>query len=122
MCVCVCGREGGWVHGCVCLCVSVCECVCGCMCVCVSVCECVCGCMCVCVCVWMYGCMGVWVCFYWCLSVHLSIYLSINRNPISLTLNLILGFLNSYFPGWYSMPAANRLPFRYNALRTSGVG
>lgn len=28
------------------------------------------------------------------------------------------GFLNSFFPGWYSMPAANRLPFKYNALRT----
>eukprot|EP00929_Paragymnodinium_shiwhaense_P038165 TRINITY_DN20218_c0_g2_i1.p1 TRINITY_DN20218_c0_g2~~TRINITY_DN20218_c0_g2_i1.p1 ORF type:complete len:293 (-),score=58.98 TRINITY_DN20218_c0_g2_i1:92-901(-) len=28
------------------------------------------------------------------------------------------GFLNSFYPSWYEMPAAHRLPFRYNALRT----
>lgn len=28
------------------------------------------------------------------------------------------GFLNSFFPDWYSWPAEQRLPFRYNALRT----
>lgn len=28
------------------------------------------------------------------------------------------GFLNAFFPGWYEWPAAHRLPFRYNALRT----
>jgi hypothetical protein len=27
-------------------------------------------------------------------------------------------FLNSYFPGWYTSPAAARLPFGYNAQRT----
>ncbi len=28
------------------------------------------------------------------------------------------GFLNSFFPDWFSWPAEQRLPFRYNALRT----
>jgi glycogenin glucosyltransferase len=28
------------------------------------------------------------------------------------------GFLNAYFPDWYSLPAPNRLPFTYNAQRT----
>ncbi|CAE8604628.1 unnamed protein product, partial [Polarella glacialis] len=28
------------------------------------------------------------------------------------------GFLNSFFPEWYTWPAEQRLPFRYNALRT----
>ncbi|PHJ22434.1 glycosyl transferase family 8 protein [Cystoisospora suis] len=28
------------------------------------------------------------------------------------------GFLNSFFSGWYEGPAGQRLPFRYNALRT----
>lgn len=28
------------------------------------------------------------------------------------------GFLNSFFPRWYEGPAEQRLPFRYNALRT----
>lgn len=28
------------------------------------------------------------------------------------------GFLNAYFSDWFSRPAAARLPFRYNALRT----
>lgn len=28
------------------------------------------------------------------------------------------GFLNSYFPHWYTLPAAHRLPFAYNAQRT----
>jgi len=28
------------------------------------------------------------------------------------------GFLNEYFPNWFSMAAGHRLPFGYNALRT----
>ena len=28
------------------------------------------------------------------------------------------GFLNSYFPDWFSQPQAHRLPFRFNAQRT----
>eukprot|EP00933_Yihiella_yeosuensis_P081087 TRINITY_DN94625_c0_g1_i1.p1 TRINITY_DN94625_c0_g1~~TRINITY_DN94625_c0_g1_i1.p1 ORF type:complete len:251 (-),score=41.69 TRINITY_DN94625_c0_g1_i1:213-965(-) len=28
------------------------------------------------------------------------------------------GFLNAFYPEWYSWPAEQRLPFRYNALRT----
>merc|ERR1719198_172553 len=28
------------------------------------------------------------------------------------------GFLNSFFADWYQWPAEQRLPFRYNALRT----
>lgn len=28
------------------------------------------------------------------------------------------GFLNAFFPAWYEWPAAHRLQFRYNALRT----
>lgn len=28
------------------------------------------------------------------------------------------GFLNSFFPDWYTGPSASRLPFRYNAQRT----
>ena len=28
------------------------------------------------------------------------------------------GFLNAFFPGWFELPAASRLPFRFNALRT----
>ncbi|CAM9580775.1 unnamed protein product, partial [Phaeothamnion confervicola] len=28
------------------------------------------------------------------------------------------GFLNAFFPDWFSGPAAGRLPFRYNAQRT----
>merc|ERR1712129_114666 len=28
------------------------------------------------------------------------------------------GFLNAFFPDWYRWPAEQRLPFRYNALRT----
>ena len=28
------------------------------------------------------------------------------------------GFLNAHYPGWFAMPAANRLPFGYNAQRT----
>lgn len=28
------------------------------------------------------------------------------------------GFLNSFYPDWFSMPAEHRLHFRYNALRT----
>lgn len=28
------------------------------------------------------------------------------------------GFLNTFFSGWYEAPAGQRLPFRYNALRT----
>jgi glycogenin glucosyltransferase len=28
------------------------------------------------------------------------------------------GFLNAYFPGWYGLPPAHRLPFAYNAQRT----
>ncbi|CAJ1357453.1 unnamed protein product [Effrenium voratum] len=28
------------------------------------------------------------------------------------------GFLNSFYPDWFSWPAQQRLPFRYNALRT----
>ncbi|CAK9072896.1 unnamed protein product [Durusdinium trenchii] len=28
------------------------------------------------------------------------------------------GFLNSFFPDWFRWPAEQRLPFRYNALRT----
>ena len=28
------------------------------------------------------------------------------------------GFLNSYFPDWYQLPASNRLPFSFNAQRT----
>jgi len=28
------------------------------------------------------------------------------------------GFLNAFFPDWYSWDSAHRLPFRYNALRT----
>lgn len=28
------------------------------------------------------------------------------------------GFLNAYFSDWFSRPAAARLPFKYNALRT----
>eukprot|EP00928_Gymnodinium_smaydae_P044265 TRINITY_DN29535_c0_g1_i1.p1 TRINITY_DN29535_c0_g1~~TRINITY_DN29535_c0_g1_i1.p1 ORF type:complete len:298 (+),score=58.30 TRINITY_DN29535_c0_g1_i1:52-894(+) len=28
------------------------------------------------------------------------------------------GFLNAFYPNWYTWPAEQRLPFRYNALRT----
>ena len=28
------------------------------------------------------------------------------------------GFLNAFFPDWYLWPPDQRLPFRYNALRT----
>lgn len=48
-------------------------------------------------------------------TLHLLAFLPV----ISLALaERTAGFLNAYFSDWFSRPAASRLPFKYNALRT----